>query len=103
MKEFNKEELKKLYVPSAGSTKGDNGKLMIIAGSILFHAASLWPLEIASKIVNKMKELVPHYITGACIIPQLSNFIEAWSFFPYCPLQYISTCCSPAGGSNVKS
>lgn len=52
MNEFNQEELKKLYVPLSTSVKGDNGKLMIIAGSVLFHAASLWPLEIASKIVD---------------------------------------------------
>ncbi len=52
MEEFNKNDLKKLYIPFPGSKKGDNGKLMVIAGSILFHAASLWPLEVASKIVD---------------------------------------------------
>ena len=43
---------KKLFVPKPGSHKGENGKVMIIGGSKLFHAASLWPLEIASKIVD---------------------------------------------------
>jgi len=52
MEEFNKNDLKKLYVPSPDSHKGENGKLMIIAGSILFHAASLWPLTVASRIVD---------------------------------------------------
>lgn len=52
MKIFNPEELKKLHKPSPASHKGDNGKVMIIAGSTLFHAASLWPLEIASRIVD---------------------------------------------------
>jgi NAD(P)H-hydrate epimerase len=52
MTDFNSEDLKKLFVPNSGSHKGDNGKVMIIAGSKLFHAASLWPLEIASKIVD---------------------------------------------------
>ncbi len=52
IKEFNKEDLKKLFIPKASSHKGDNGKLMIIGGSVLFHAASLWALEIASKIVD---------------------------------------------------
>lgn len=52
MNEFNQQELKKLYIPSASSHKGQNGKLMIIGGSHLFHAASLWALEIASKIVD---------------------------------------------------
>ena len=52
MEEFNIENLKKLYIPSKDSHKGKNGKLMVIAGSILFHTASLWPLEVASRIVD---------------------------------------------------
>jgi hydroxyethylthiazole kinase-like uncharacterized protein yjeF len=52
MEEFSPTELKKLFVPKHDSSKGDNGKLMIVAGSILFHAASIWPLEVSSKIVD---------------------------------------------------
>lgn len=52
MQKFDPEELKKLYIPPADSHKGQNGKLMVIGGSRLFHAASLWALTIASKIVD---------------------------------------------------
>lgn len=52
MEYFNSDELKKLYVPTATSHKGQNGKLLLIGGSTLFHAASLWSLEIASRIVD---------------------------------------------------
>src|SRR3989344_9027090 len=52
MEEFNPSDLKKLYIPPSDSHKGQNGKLMIIGGSKLFHAASLWPLGIASKILD---------------------------------------------------
>lgn len=52
MEEFNIEDLKKLYISSAGSHKGQNGKLMIIGGSHLFHGASLWTLKVASRIVD---------------------------------------------------
>lgn len=52
MYQFNQLDLKKLYKPDPASHKGQNGKLLIVAGSKLFHAASLWPLEIASKIVD---------------------------------------------------
>lgn len=52
MENFNIKDLKKLYIPPKSSHKGDNGKLMMITGSILFHAASLWPLEVASRIVD---------------------------------------------------
>ena len=52
MEQFNPEILKQLYIPPVGSHKGQNGKLLIIAGSRLFHAASLWPLQVASRIVD---------------------------------------------------
>lgn len=52
MNDFNHEDLKKLYIPPPDSHKGQNGKLLIIGGSHLFHAASLWALTIASKIVD---------------------------------------------------
>lgn len=45
-------ELKKIYTPSPDSHKGQNGKLLVIGGSHLFHAASLWALKVASKIVD---------------------------------------------------
>lgn len=52
VQDFNKQELKKLYIPNPSSHKGQNGKLMIIGGSKLFHAASLWSLKIASRVVD---------------------------------------------------
>lgn len=44
--------LQKIYLPANDSHKGQNGKLLIIGGSKLFHAASLWSTEVASKIVD---------------------------------------------------
>lgn len=52
MKPFDPTDLQKLYVPSSISHKGQNGKMLLIGGSTLFHAASLWSLEIASRIVD---------------------------------------------------
>src|SRR6478735_9211586 len=52
MQPFNTHDLQKLFVPSETSHKGQNGKLLLIGGSSLFHAASLWSLEIASRIVD---------------------------------------------------
>lgn len=49
---FDPSELRTLYVPSSDSHKGQNGKLLLIGGSHLFHAASLWSLSIASRIVD---------------------------------------------------
>ncbi|MCL4419259.1 hypothetical protein M1146_04110, partial [Patescibacteria group bacterium] len=52
MEEFDKSLLKQLYRPSLSSHKGQNGKLLIVGGSHLFHSASLWSLQVASHIVD---------------------------------------------------
>jgi NAD(P)H-hydrate epimerase len=52
MKTVTAQDLTQLYVPSPASHKGQNGRLMIIGGSHLFHAASIWALEVASRIVD---------------------------------------------------
>jgi hydroxyethylthiazole kinase-like uncharacterized protein yjeF len=52
MQQFNPDDLKGLYIPPPDSHKGQNGKLLVIGGSYLFHAASLWALTIASRIVD---------------------------------------------------
>lgn len=44
--------LSRLHFPKTDSHKGQNGKLLIIGGSSLFHAASLWSAAIASRIVD---------------------------------------------------
>lgn len=49
MQEFDPRVLKNLYIPSSDSHKGQNGKVMLIAGSKLFHAASIWPLTVMSR------------------------------------------------------
>lgn len=52
MEQFNPEILNQLYRPPKSSHKGENGKLLIIGGSELFHSASMWSLEVASRIVD---------------------------------------------------
>lgn len=52
MKKITTRDIEGLYVPAPDSHKGQNGRLMIIGGSHLFHAASIWALEVASRIVD---------------------------------------------------
>lgn len=52
LKKVGPKDLKKLYLPSPDSHKGENGRLLIIGGSHLFHGASLWALKTASRIVD---------------------------------------------------
>lgn len=44
--------LKQLLLPKPDSRKGENGKLLIVGGSKLFHSASRWSLEVASRLVD---------------------------------------------------
>ncbi|OGG12016.1 NAD(P)H-hydrate dehydratase [Candidatus Gottesmanbacteria bacterium RBG_13_45_10] len=45
-------EINRLSTPRHDSHKGQNGRLLVIGGSHLFHAASLWALTVASRIVD---------------------------------------------------
>ncbi len=45
-------ELKLVTLPKRDSHKGQNGRLLIIGGSHLFHSASLWALKVATRIVD---------------------------------------------------
>lgn len=52
MRSFDPEILKKLYIPPSDAHKPQNGAVMLIGGSQLFHAASLWSLTVISRIVD---------------------------------------------------
>ncbi len=52
MQKIDNRILRNLYKPKKNSHKGQNGKLLVIGGSDLFHAASLWALETASRVVD---------------------------------------------------
>lgn len=42
----------KISVPQSNSHKGQNGRVLVIGGSSLFHSASLWSAEVASHFVD---------------------------------------------------
>lgn len=44
--------LSQIILPSKTSTKGDNGRVLVIGGSKLFHAASFWSACMASRVVD---------------------------------------------------
>ena len=52
MEEFKEKELKKLAKPHKDSSKEDNGQVVIIGGSKLFHGAPIFSLKVASRIVD---------------------------------------------------
>jgi NAD(P)H-hydrate epimerase len=62
-----KDDIKKLRISAPDSHKGQNGKLLLIGGSKLFHAASLWSLTVASRIVDLV-----HYAS----VPENNEIVE---------------------------
>jgi NAD(P)H-hydrate repair Nnr-like enzyme with NAD(P)H-hydrate dehydratase domain len=44
--------LQQLVLPDSASHKGENGKVLIVGGSDLFHAASQWAFQVASRLVD---------------------------------------------------
>ncbi len=49
---FDPHILQELHQPDSDSHKGQNGKLLVIGGSKLFHASIFWSAEVAAKIVD---------------------------------------------------
>ena len=45
-------EIKEIVLPTKDSRKGENGRVLVIGGSKLFHAASCWSATMAAKIVD---------------------------------------------------
>lgn len=52
IKQVTFDDIRNITLPMPGSHKGQNGRLLVIGGSHLFHAASIWSLEVASRIVD---------------------------------------------------
>ena len=79
MKQFDGSQLKNLYKPDPLSHKGQNGKLLIIGGSKLFHSASIWAAEVASRIVDMVfyssidenNEIVKGKFQNGIVVPRI--------------------------------
>ncbi len=89
MEKFDTNLLKQLYIPAKDSRKGDNGKVLIIGGSDLFHSPAFWAFETVSKIADMvyfsstpmnneiLKSLKSKFINGI-IVPRgrVEDYIE---------------------------
>ncbi|MFH1244091.1 MAG: ADP/ATP-dependent (S)-NAD(P)H-hydrate dehydratase [bacterium] len=49
---MNQEYFKQIVLPKKDSHKGENGRVLVIGGSRLFHAASFWSASMAARIVD---------------------------------------------------
>lgn len=86
MRPVTREDLAPLTFARPGSHKGQNGRLLVIGGSHLFHAASLWALTVASRIVDLVhyssipenNELVKHEFRNGIVVSRddIDAYIE---------------------------
>jgi hydroxyethylthiazole kinase-like uncharacterized protein yjeF len=67
MNKVTRDDVRHLVLPLPDSHKGQNGKLLIVGGSHLFHAASLWALTVASRIADLV-----HYSS----VPENNTLVE---------------------------
>lgn len=51
--------VKGLYFPQAQSHKGQNGRLLVVGGSELFHGSLIWAAEVASRLVDMVHVASP--------------------------------------------
>ncbi|HBU06640.1 MAG TPA: NAD(P)H-hydrate dehydratase [Candidatus Magasanikbacteria bacterium] len=80
MQEVNQEILKGLTKPKKDSHKGQNGRVLIIAGSEKYHGALLMTLQTASRIVDMVYVYSP---TNQKLIEQLKSDIAVFiNVFP---------------------
>lgn len=81
--------LDQISLPKSDSHKGQNGKVMIIGGSELFHSASQWALTVVSRMVdmvfyasipsnNQLIQDAKKHFANGIVIPrqEIENYIE---------------------------
>lgn len=75
------EVLARLQTAKSGTHKGQNGKLLILGGSELFHAASAWSLQVAARVAdmvfyssvpqnNALVQEAKHFFWDGMVVPR---------------------------------
>jgi len=71
---FEKTLLKDLKLPQKNSHKGENGKVLVIGGSSLFHSASLWAAELLAYFVDMVFYYSPYSANQTLMLENKKNF-----------------------------
>ncbi len=71
---FRRNQFKDLVLPKIGAHKGDNGKVLVIGGSTLFHSASIWAAELVSRFVDLVFYYSPALINRELLMEAKKNF-----------------------------
>ena len=79
---FNPSELKELYSPDHNSSGEDNGQVVIVGGSELFHGAPLLAMKVASRIVDMVFFASPDKSVGM-IAENLKSKLLSFVWIPW--------------------
>lgn len=71
------QQLSKIHLPDPNSHKGQNGRLLVIGGSELFHSSIFWSADVASKIVDMVHFSSPANENNKIVRQKLKN--NFWS------------------------
>jgi hydroxyethylthiazole kinase-like uncharacterized protein yjeF len=61
---INQDIVRQIVLPERDSKKGENGRVLVIGGSSLFHAAPFWAAATASKIVDMVHFSSPYLLNN---------------------------------------
>ncbi len=86
MEAFDKNDLKKLFTPDKASSGEDNGQVIIIGGSSLFHGAPLFALKVASRIVDMAFFASPEKSLGS-IAEKMKSKLMSFVWVPWDDLE----------------
>lgn len=82
IKTFDPKVLRKLYRPAPESSGEDNGQVIIIGGSSLFHGAPLLALKVASRIVDMVFFVSPEPSVGS-VAEQIKSKLFSFIWVPW--------------------
>src|SRR3989344_336830 len=82
MREFDIEDLKKLYRPAKDSYGEDNGQVTIIGGSRLFYGAPILSLKVSSRIVDMVFFASPEPSVGR-VSEQIKSKLLSFIWVPW--------------------
>lgn len=71
---FNRADLRTLQLVKKNSHKGDNGKVLVIGGSNLFHSASIWAAELLAHFVDLVFYFSPAHINEEVLLSSKVEF-----------------------------
>lgn len=76
IEQFNREWLTQLRLIDKKSHKGENGRVLVIGGSSLFHSASIWAAELLAHFVDLVFYYSPALLNREILLRSKQKFVD---------------------------